>query len=396
MPVLFTYAFRPLFLLATLYAILIVPFWVAAWLGAYAVPGLLGAPMWWHAHEMIFGFAGAAVGGFALTAVATWTKRAPVAGIPLIVLATLWILGRVLFLLPFDEVFAPAVVADLGYGVLLCALMSREVIAARSQRNYKVLVILALMPVANALFFAAVTGHEAWALATLLSGVWLLVLLINLIGGRIIPGFTRNWLKRQVQAKQLEPGALPPAFDRVDRLATGLLLAFAVFHVSPAPPHWTAALGAVAALILMIRLGRWQGRRALSEPLVWVLHVAFAWIPVGIALLSAAELGWVPRTAGVHALTSGAITTMIVAVASRAALGHTGRTLESHPLLTAAYVLITVAAVSRVAATAGPGARILLMIAATAWTAGFLSFAWRYVPILTQPKKTRPGSLPMM
>jgi len=394
MSVLFSYAFRPLFLLATLYAIGIVPFWVAAWLGAHSVPTLLGAPAWWHAHEMIFGFAGAAVGGFALTAVATWTKRPPVEGAPLAALVALWSAARVLFLLPFKEVLVPAVVADVGYGALLFALMSREVIGARSHRNYKVLVILALFPLANALFFVGVRAHAPWTVAALLAGMWLLVLLINLIGGRIIPGFTRNWLKRRAPAKQDGPTALPPAFDRLDLAATVLLVGFAVAHVAGFPARLTAGLGAVAAALMIVRLARWKGQRTFVEPLVWVLHVAFGWIPVGIVLLSAAELGWGPRTAGVHALTSGAITTMIVAVASRAALGHTGRALQSHPLLTAAYVLITLAAVTRVAATAGPAARILLMISAAAWTAGFLSFAWRYLPILTQAKKMRPGSLP--
>ncbi len=394
MPILFSYAFRPLFLLATLYAIVVVPFWVAAWLGVHAVPVSLGPPMWWHAHEMIFGFAGAAVGGFALTAVAAWTKRPPVAGAPLVVLAALWVVARVLFLLPIEGVFAAAVAADLGYGSLLCALMSREVIGARSERNYKVLLIVGLFPVVNALFFTGVATHASWTFATLLSGMWLLVVLINLIGGRIIPGFTRNWLKRQAHDLQREPGALPPAFDRLDLSATLLLLCFAGADVAGVFPRWTAGLGAVAAALLVVRLVRWQGRQTFAEPLVWVLHVAFAWIPLGIALLSAAELGWVPRTAGVHALTSGAISTMIIAVASRAALGHTGRALESHPLVTAAYVLVTIAATTRVAATFGPGARILLMISATAWTLGFLSFALRYAPILTQEKQKRPGSLP--
>jgi uncharacterized protein involved in response to NO len=347
--------------------------------------------MWWHAHEMIFGFAAAGVGGFALTAVATWTKRAPVAGVPLVVLATLWMVARVLFLLPFGAGFAPAVAADLGYGVLLFALMSREVVSVRSKGNYKVLVILALLPVANALFFIGAASHAPWTFASLLSGVWLLVLLINLIGGRIIPAFTRNWMKRQVHDQQMKPATLPPQFDRFDLFATALLVVFACLQVAQAPPLATAALGALAAAALTIRLARWQGWRAFGEPLVWVLHVAFAWIPIGIALLAASELDWVPRTAGVHALTSGAITTMIVAVASRAALGHTGRPLASHPLLTASYALITIAAVLRVAATAGPGARILLMLAASAWTLGFLCFAWRYVPILTQASYIRPA-----
>lgn len=391
--VLFTYAFRSLFLLTTLYAIVIIPFWVAGWLGAHSVPATLGAPMWWHAHEMIFGFAGAAVGGFALTAVATWTKRAPVAGAPLVVLAALWVLARVLFVLPVPGVLVPAVVADLAYGVLLCALMSREVIAARSHRNYKVVLLLGLLPVTNALFFIGVTREAPWARATLFAGMWLVVLLINLIGGRIIPGFTRNWLKRQVQAHQRQPATLPPVFDRFDLFATSLLVAFAIFHAAGAPPSWTAGLGLVTGLLLLIRLTRWQGARTTREPLVWVLHIAYAWIPVGVLLLSAAALDLAPHTAGIHALTSGAIATMILAVASRAALGHTSRPLESHPLLTAAYMLITVAAITRVAATAGPAARILLMVSATAWTLGFLCFAWRYVPILTQPKQASSRSL---
>ena len=151
MSVLFSYAFRPLFLLATIHAMLIVPFWVAAWLGMHAAPTVLRTPIGWHAHEMIFGFAGAAVGGFALTAVATWTKRPPVAGLPLMILTAFWLLARLLFFLPGNGLLLPAAVADLGYDGLLLALMGREVIAARSTRNYKVLAIMALFAIANAL-----------------------------------------------------------------------------------------------------------------------------------------------------------------------------------------------------------------------------------------------------
>ena len=394
MSVLFTYAFRPLFLLATIHAILIVPFWVAAWLGMHSAPTGFGTPVWWHAHEMIFGFAGAAVGGFALTAVATWTKRPPVAGLPLVILTSLWLFARVLFFLPGDDLLLPAAVADLGYDVLLLALMSREIVATRNARNYKVLAILALFAVANALFFTGLRTNVPWVPLTLFGGLWLLVLLINLIGGRIIPGFTRNWLKRQAPAERDDPSKLPPAFDRFDLVATWLLLAFAASQLTAAPARPSAVLGLLTALALLFRLVRWRGWRTTSEPLVWILHLAFAWIPIGIALLSAAGLGWVPRTAGIHALTGGAISTMIVAVASRAALGHTGRALQSHWLLTLAYLAITLAAGCRVASAFGPGARMLLMISATAWTLGFLFFVMRYVPILTQPKKTRPGSLP--
>jgi uncharacterized protein involved in response to NO len=396
MPVLFTYAFRPLFLLATLYAVVVVPYWAAAWLGAHSVPTQLGNPIAWHAHEMIFGFAGAAIGGFALTAVATWTTRPPVSGAPLVALSAAWLLARVLLLLPIPSLLPVAVAADLSYGTLLFALMAREVLLARNKRNYKVLLLLALLVATNALFFVGVFGDAGWIMASLLAGMWLVVWLINLVGGRIIPGFTRNWLKRQVTAEQRQPNALPPPFDRFDMLTTGLLLLFGALHTAGAPAEWTAVLGVLTGLLLFVRLRRWQGLRTLSEPLVWVLHVAFAWIPIGVLLLSAAELDLAPRTAGVHALTNGAIATMVVAVASRAALGHTGRPLRSHPLLTAAYGCISASAVLRVAAAFGPGARILLMASATAWTLGFVCFAWRYAPILTRPKELRPGSLPVV
>ena len=394
MNILFTYAFRPLFLLATLYAIAAVPLWAAAWLGYLPMPTSLGTPTWWHAHEMIYGFAGAAIGGFALTAVATWTKRSPVAGVPLIILSALWMIARVLFALPFASLFAPAVVADLGYGALLFALMSREVIAARSQRNYKVLLILGLLPVTNAFFFAGLILSASWTTSALFGGLWLVVLLINLIGGRVIPGFTRNWLKRQFVEQKREPVRLPPVFDRFDLLTTWLMVAFAILYVAQAPSRWTAVVGLVTSVLLFIRLTRWQGIHTGGEPLVWVLHVGFSWLPVGVFLLASAEVGLLPRTAGIHALTSGAITTMIIAVAGRAALGHTSRPLESHPVLTAAYVLITVAAICRVAAAVGPGARVLLAMSAGAWCLGFVCFAWRYVPILTQGRVTMPGSLP--
>lgn len=396
MRVLFTYAFRPLFLLATLYAIAVVPIWAAAWLGYLPMPSTLGTPIWWHAHEMIYGFAGAAVGGFALTAVATWTKRPPVAGARLAILSLLWLLARILFALPVPDLRLAGMTADLGYGVLLLVLMGCEVIGARNQRNYKVLLLLALLPLSNALFFAGMTQGATWTMSSLFAGLWVVVLLINLVAGRIIPGFTRNWLKRQTQADPSQPVTLPPVFDRFDLFATGLLVAFAAFHLTGASPRWTAVLGLISSVLLFIRLTRWQGIRSGSEPLVWVLHIAYSWIPLGVFLLASAQLGLVPQTAGTHALTSGAVTTMILAVASRAALGHTSRPLESHPLLTSAYVLITIAAICRVAATFGPGARALLALSALSWFLGFVCFAWRYVPILTKPKAHKSGSLPVV
>ncbi len=394
--VFFSYAFRPLFLLATLYALVVVPLWVAAWLGHLPMPASLGTPIWWHAHEMIFGFAGAAIGGFALTAVATWTKRAPVSGAPLIALSALWLIARLLFFAPSSALLVPAVAADLGYGILLLVLMSREVVSARNTRNHKVLVLLALLPIANLAFFFGLRSNATWTMSALFSGMWVVLLLINLIGGRIIPGFTRNWLKRRADLETRSTPKLPPAFDRFDLLVTWLMVALAALQVLEAPAIWIALVGLSTGVLMFGRLARWQGLRGAAEPLVWVLHLGFAWLPVGFVLLGLSALDLAPRTAGIHAMTSGAITTMILAVASRAALGHTGRQLESHPLLTASYLLITIAAIARVAATFGLGPRGLLATSAIAWFFAFACFAWSYIPILTRPRLQRKGSLPVV
>ncbi len=394
MTVLFSYAFRPLFLLATIHAVLVVPYWTAAWMGSVPMPTGLGTPSWWHAHEMIHGFAGAAVGGFALTAVATWTQRPPVAGLPLIALSSLWLIARVLFAFASPNLRAAAMTADLAYGVLLFVLLAREVTVVRNTRNYKVAVLLALLPLTNAGFFVAVAKKPALAASALMAAVWSLILLINLIAGRIVPAFTRNWLK--MHARPTADPRLPPSFDRWDLLTTALMIAFAVLDlIVSSRSLGLMALGIVASAMLGFRLVRWRGFRAMQEPLVWVLHLAFAWLPIGFLLLGLAHAELVPRSAGIHALTGGAIATMIVAVASRAALGHTNRPLRSHPVLTAAYLSITISAMCRVAATFGPGARVLLAAAAAFWCLGFLAFAYRYVPILTRPRLENTRSLPL-
>lgn len=394
MTVLFSYAFRPLFLGATLYALLVVPYWALGWLGGYSMPSIIPNPLAWHGHEMIHGFAGAAIGGFALTAVATWTRRAPVAGAPLVVLGGLWLTARLLGAFGGIEIRALLAVTDVAFGVLLCLLMAREVIAARNRRNYKVLLLLALLPVTNALFYAGLALQAPWTMPALSAALWVVILLVNLVGGRVIPAFTGNWLARQTDTPESVPASRPPPFGSLDGLATWLLVGFAFVDVVGAPPWIVATLAAATSVTFVVRLARWKGFRSVREPLVLVLHVAFAWIPVAVALLGAAALGLLPRTAGVHALTTGAMTTMILAIASRAALGHTGRPLQSHPLVTASYVLVTLAAISRVAAAGGWGARPLLAASAAAWTVGFACFIWRYVPILLGPKVRSPRSLP--
>ncbi len=384
MRVLFSYAFRPLFLACVFFAMVAIPLWVFAWVGFIPLPIIFSSnPIWWHAHEMLFGFAGAAVGGFLLTAVAAWTKRPPVAGGPLLALTLLWLNARLLLFLPPGAgsgwVTPAAAAMDLGYDVLLLALMTREVVAARNRRNYKVLGLLGLFALANAAFYAGVRGRFVWVEPALLAGLWVLVFLLTVIGGRVIPAFTGNWLRRQGAE-----GAGPPPFDRLDLAATVALVLFASLTLLPVRPNIVALTGLVTALLLLARLSRWQGLRARKEPFVFILHVGFSWLPVGVLLFAGSALGWWPPSVGVHALSVGAIATMVVAIAGRAALGHTGRPLRGHPALTAAYVFITIAAISRVLVAAVPDGRALLVLSGACWFAGFACFAWRYVPILVR------------
>ena len=393
MAVLFSYAFRPLFLLCVLYALVAVPLWVFAWVGWIPLPLVFSSnPIWWHAHEMVFGFAGAAVGGFLLTAVATWTKRAPVAGGPLLALSLLWLNARLFLFLPSGPgsnwLVPAAASADLGYDVLLLALMTREVVASRNQRNYKVLVLLGLFACANAAFYAGIGGRPSWVDPALLGGLWVVVLLIALIGGRVVPAFTGNWLRRQGAG-----GSGPPSFDRLDLAATVVLVVFAVLTLLPVPPIIVGFIGLLSGTLLLARLSRWRGLRARKEPFVFILHVGFLWVPIGVLLMAGSALGGWPASAGIHALSVGAIATMIVAIAGRAALGHTGRPLHGHPALTAAYVFITVAAVSRVLVIVAPDARAMLLVSGASWFAGFSCFAWRYVPILLQASVAPGGAL---
>jgi uncharacterized protein involved in response to NO len=214
-------------------------------------------------------------------------------------------------------------------------------------------------------------------------GVAATLMLIMLIGGRIIPSFTRNWLVRE------NPGRLPAAFDRFD-IASILLAGGAVLAWCFAPGEWlTGAWLMVAGVVQAVRLARWAGDRTWRDPLVLVLHVAYAFVPLGFVLMAAASFGWLPPTAGIHAWTGGAFGTMTLAVMSRASLGHTGRALVATWGTQIAYGLVILAAVARICAAVEPGsAMVLLAGAALAWAASFLGFAGCYWNVFTRPRVT--------
>lgn len=393
--ILFSYAFRPFFLLSGAYAVVMVSVWGLYLGGALSLPE--GVPVGVrHGHEMLFGFAGGAIAGFLLTAVATWTGRAPVSGAWLAALCGVWLTARLAAFWPGDGGLLLWAATSLAFWGGLLGLMARQVIAAGNARNYKVLPLLAAFLLSEAYFFAGAAGYAAGMQTALRIGLFLVLGMIFLVGGRIIPNFTQNWLR----ANRPEVTATLPAFDRLDLAAVLVSALFGVGFVLAAPllPSQavggeggfplvlSSVLGALAALLQTLRLVRWRGWLARREPLLWVLHLGYAWIPLGFALLALGlarqHAGWLD--AGLHALTYGAIGTLILGVAARVALGHTGRPIEAISGMVPAFVSITLGAVLRVSAPPGSA---LLWVSAGLWVIAYGLFLLRYAPILSAPRR---------
>lgn len=377
-PALFRQGFRPFFLAAGLWSAIALALWLATLAGTIPSPTGFAAAAW-HAHEMLFGFVVAAISGFLLTAIPNWTGRMPLQGGPLIGLFALWFAGRVAMLVGDGIGRFAAALVDLAYLVALIVVVGREIAAGRNWRNLPMPFALGLLLCANGLMHAefldlAVTAAmgERLAIATV-------VMLISLIGGRIVPSFTRNWLMKR--GASVLPAAAG-AFDAASLALTALALAA---WVAEATSALSGAMLVAAGFIGFSRLARWCGHRTLSEPLVWSLHLGFLWVPVGLCLLGLGLL-WphqVSPTAGLHALTAGAIGGMTLAVMTRATLGHTGRPLAADVWTAAIYALVAVAAAGRViAAFDSAGAERLLSLSGFLWVSVFVLFVLRYGRIL--------------
>ena len=378
--VVFSYAFRPFFLLIGVYALLMLLAWAFYLSGVIVWPEGI-TPRVRHGHEMIFGFAGGAIAGFLLTAVATWTNRPPVSGATLMAMSAVWVLARLGGFLPGSFGWLIWGLSSLMFWGGLLALMSGEVIAAKNERNYKALLLLTVFLLVEGVFFINAGGSVDLQDKCLRLGLFLVLGMIIMVGGRIIPAFSQNWLRSNCP----ESSAVIPAFDRIDSAAIALTALFGVGFVLWPNAGVTGVLGLLAAFAQALRLARWQGWRVGREPLLWVLHLGYAWIPVGFLLLSIAILGkpslW---ESGIHALTYGAVGSLILSVAARVALGHTGRPLQSFPLMTLAFVLINLGALSRVIAQPGIGGWMTLSIAL--WMGAYGLFLTQYVPILLAPR----------
>jgi uncharacterized protein involved in response to NO len=385
---LFDYGFRPFFLLAGLYALLIVPVWLYFY-AHHGVPfGSLPA-MYWHAHEMLYGFVVAAVAGFLLTAVPSWTGTRGFGGLPLVMLVCLWTAGRVAMSGIGSAPFWMATVVELAFLPVLAALLIPPLVRS-GNRNTPLLVVLGVLWLADAGFLMALhKGDVGLAALAMNLAVNVVLVLVTVIGGRIVPAFTANALHRQ--------GEKAPIITRawVDRTVIGLMAAIAI--VDALTPHGILAgtLAGVAALAHAYRLSGWRGFRTRGEAILWVLHVGYAWLPIGLALKALWLLGGVSLAMKwQHALAMGVFGTMILAVMTRASLGHTGRPLAVSRATTVAYVLLTAAVLVRVFGAAVWPERYLLAvsIAGLGWAASFLVYLAVYAPILVGPRADgKPG-----
>jgi uncharacterized protein involved in response to NO len=373
--------FRPFFFGGASWAVTALALWLLSFTGVASLPTAFD-PLAWHRHEMLFGFVGAIICGFILTAIPNWTGRLPIAGWPLLSLFGLWFAARLAMLFSAWTGRVPAAVLDVGFFLVLAALAAREVVATKN-RNIPVVGMILLFGLADAADHAGSAGLIAATDVGWRSATAIVLLLISLIGGRVTPSFTRNWMVKQGIKRGLP--TQPAQFDLLVIAGTAIAL---VSWLATPDNRLTGIMLILAAILQLMRLMRWGGLRAVRDPLVLILHVGYAWLPVGLFLL-----GWntwggpISRSAAIHALTAGAMTTMIVAVMTRASLGHTARELRADGPTQAIYLLVTTGALLRVAASLGLGPYVpMLEIAGLLWAGSLLLFLIAYAPVLWRPR----------
>lgn len=380
-PIILQGGFRLLFLGGAIWALVVVALWVAALSGAIALPTAMD-PLAWHQHEMLFGYLSAVIAGFLTAAIPNWTGRPTMTGWPVAGLVSTWLAARLAIL--FSTAIPPIVGAtlDIGFLLLLFAYAAREVFAAKN-RNKPILAVILLFALASGLDHADGMGAPIADGLGMRAGFSLVLVLIAIIGGRIIPAFTRNWLSRQGRTERL-----PAQMNAFDKIAIAILcLALASWTAMPSARP--AALLLIAAGVLHVaRLARWAGLSAARDPLVVILHISYAWLPIGLALLGASIVSpEIPVSGAMHALAAGAMASMTLAVMTRATRGHTGRPLVADRATILIYVLVTLGAMLRVAAPLLPIDYMLsIRLAGGLWGAAFLLFALVYGPMLLGPR----------
>lgn len=379
-PVLFSYGFRPFFLAAALWAIGAMALWIAALILRLDLAGDYGAAHW-HAHEMLFGFSSAVLGGFLLTAIPNWTGRLPVSGRPLAALFGLWVIGRVALLSSGIIGLPVAAAVEALFLPVLLLICAREVIVGRKWKDLKVIGGLIILSAANIWFHLSVLGNlDVDAAARLAIGAY--TMLIMIVGGRIVPSFTRNWLNKVGRTD------FPVPYNRFDTAAI-LIGVAALAAWTFAPVHIvTAAIAVIACAFHTVRLLRWHGSPTWPEKLLFVLHAAYAFVPLGFLAISAGAIELLADYPVMHVLTVGVIAFMMLAVMTRATRGHTGRPLVGSALTSASYVAIAGAALIRPLAEVLPEHyHHLIALSGALWIAAFVLFTLEYGPMLVRERR---------
>ncbi|MBR0825164.1 NnrS family protein [Bradyrhizobium manausense] len=372
---LLAHSFRPFFLLAAIQAALSILVWLPAFYGELSLTSAF-APRDWHVHEMLYGFLPAVITGFLFTAIPNWTGRLPIQGTPLAGLVIVWLAGRIAVTLSAETGWLFALIVDAAFLALVVAAAAREIVAGKNWRNLPVVLMVTVLLAGNVAFH--LEAHRAGSADySIRLGISVVVLLLSLIGGRIIPSFTRNWLVKQ------NPGRLPVPFGRFDGIVIALsaltLLAWVISPLSVA----TGVAMALAGLFHLVRLARWAGDRTARERLLLILHIGYVFVPLGFLLHALAAFGVLPPSAGIHAWMAGAAGIMTLAVMTRASLGHTGQALTASIATHAIYAAIIIAGLTRVCAAVAPWhGDALLHIAAFAWITAYLGFAFAFGPLL--------------
>jgi uncharacterized protein involved in response to NO len=382
--------FRPFFLLGAIFAALAVLLWLPLFHGELTLATTL-APRDWHVHEMLYGYLPAVITGFLFTAIPNWTGRLPIQGTPLLTLVIVWLAGRFAVAFSVETGWLAAMLIDASFLLLVALAATREILAGRNWRNLNVVVLISLLLAGNVAFHleAHLNGAADYGLR---AGIAVVIMLIGMIGGRIIPSFTRNWLVRE------NPGRLPSPFNRLDIAIVAVSAVTLLLWVMRPQSEITGAMLAIAGCLHLVRLARWAGDRTTRERLVLVLHLGYAFVPLGFMLNSAASFQWLPTSAGAHAWMVGAAGIMTLAVMTRATLGHTGQQLTASFTTQMIYAAALLAVAARLCAAIHPAwSDPLLHLAAFAWASAFLGFAVCFGPLLAgygKPQKAEPKASP--
>ena len=377
-PAFFSYGFRPFFLGAALFAGVAIPAWILI-LAGVGGSASLSAPRDWHVHEMVFGFLPAVITGFILTAIPNWTDRAPISGRELMFLFALWLVGRAVMAIPSLAPLISAIV-DGAFLLTVAGLVWREIAATGGWSLAPMGGLITLYAIANISFHVlALSGAESdlpvrMALA-------LIMVLLALIGGRVTPNFTREFLAAQDKAEQ------PAPFSRFDGVSIVLVAIAAVAWTVQPEATATGVMLVTAGFVNLGRLLRWHGWATWREPLVLALHLGYGWLAISLLILGGAILGMgLPKEDAVHALTTGAVGVMTLAVMTRASLGHTGRPRHAGPMTVFIYVLVTLGAILRIfGPTTDLPATLVLGLAAVGWSGAYVLFVLVYGPFLLRP-----------